>query len=123
MINTITTTGATLHLSKSEGARWKTRQLRVKLLEIDELGNYIVEMTDTRFRVGNILQFIGGSEVIKCTKTFKDTVEYEKETHTGYVQQITRKVKRTATIVSTSDKFGAYYMSHGLEHSLHVEVN
>ena len=121
MIKTINTANATLHLSKSEAARWEVKKLRVKLLEIDELGNYIVEMADTRFRTGTILQFIGGREVVKCTKTFKDTVDYEKETHTGYVQQVTRKVRRTAIIVSTSDKFGAFYVSHGLEHSLHVE--
>ena len=120
MTKTINTTAATLHLSKSEAARWGAKTLRVKLLEIDELGNYIVKITDTRFRTGSILQFIGGTEATKCTKTFKDTGDYQKETHTGYVQHITRKVKRTATFLGTG-KFGAIYMSQGLEHSLHVE--
>jgi hypothetical protein len=121
MTKTITTSNAKLHLSKAAAKTWGTKTINVTLLEIDELGNYIVELNDTRFSIGTIIQFIGKKEALKCTKSFRCSVDYEKETHTGYVQHVTRKVKRTVTFVSTG-QFGAMYMSHGLEHNMHVEV-
>tara|TARA_Y100000310_G_scaffold337769_1_gene425717 strand:- start:367 stop:774 length:408 start_codon:yes stop_codon:yes gene_type:complete len=128
MTKTINTANAKLHLSKKEAAKWGTKKLNVTLIEIDELGNFIVKLADSRFRSGTILQFIAGREATKCTKTFKSSVSFQRETHTGYVQNVTRKVTRTLTFCRASEfdlnkagEVSAYYMSEGLENPVTVE--
>lgn len=68
------------------------------ILEIDELGNYIV--IDAK---GFIRQFIGETEVKAATVTFQDSIEVERNFPQTGLQFITLRVNRKAAVTAAAD--------------------